>query len=202
MNNKTTQDHVSNKDRPTHFSLCPLCLRGFHRSSREQGFTLIEIIVVLILVSILAAGAGFGMTQVARSFASARENARMAQVAQIALDRMCRSLSELDAVTTATGTAIAVTTPGGRLSIGRYGTVIRLDEDATPADGATLIDRVSAFQLTYTDSSGNLWTTAQPVDTLMEIGISLTLSRTDGIVLPALTTSVTPRNNGSLNAPR
>lgn len=167
----------------------------------DRGFTLIEIIVTLMLVSVLATVAGFGIVEVARGYQAARENGRMAQTAQIALLRISRELMELESITSATVSAIAMTTPNGDRAMGLFGTEIRLDEDTSPSDGEILIDGVAAFQISYEDSDNLPWTGAMPVNQLAGISIQLDLSRNDGMDPITFTTRINPRNNGTPNAP-
>lgn len=174
-----------------------------HRRQKNKGFTLIEIIVTLVLVGILAAVAGFGIVEVARGYAAARENERMSQTARIALLRMSRELMELESVDSASTSGIAATNPDGhQVAFGLSGTEILLDDDTTASDGETLIDRVNSFQLGYTRFDGGNWTYGtDDVEDLARIDIQLTLSRTDGMDPVTFTTSVNPRNNGTENAP-
>ena len=182
-------------------SLCPLCLFSSIDRRRIAGFTLIEIIVTLILVSILATAAGFGIVEVARGYASAKENARMAQAAQIGLQRISRELMDLESVDVAGNSAIVVTTPSGQTAIGLFGTEIRLDDDATAADGEVLLDRAASFQISYTNLDDQPWTGSMPSNQLGSIEIRLELSRNDGMNPVLFTTRISPRNNGTPNAP-
>lgn len=168
---------------------------------KSSGFTLIEVIVTLMLVSVLAMAAGFGIVEVARGYQAARENGRMAQTAQIALLRISRELMELESVSVAGNSAITLSGPNGNRAIALFGTEIRLDEDTDAADGEILIDRVAAFQIRYEDPDSQPWTGAMPMNQLARIDIRLELSRKDGMDPVAFTTGINPRNNGTLNAP-
>ncbi len=61
---------------------------------RDRGFTLIEVIVVLVLVGLLAAMAGFGITTGVRGYLMAAENADITQKAQLAMTRLSREILE------------------------------------------------------------------------------------------------------------
>lgn len=162
-------------------------------SANNKGFTLIEIIVTLMLVGILAAVAGFGIVQVARGYAAARENERMSQNTRIALLRMSRELMEFESVDNADTSEIAVTHPGGtQVAIGLSGTEILLDNDGDAEGGVPLIDHVDSFVLTYTNFSGG---------ELARIDIQLSLERDDLDNPVTFETSVNPRHNGIENAP-
>lgn len=181
---------------------CPsLCLCGSRPHFRNRGFTLIEVIVTLMLVSVLAAVAGFGIVEVARGYQAARENERMAQTARVALLRMGRELMELETVTNADASSVTIVTPNGTLAMGYFDSEIRLDNDETAVDGDILVDRVDSFQLTYLDMDDAPWNDAMPVEQLAVIDIQLNLARDDGIAPITFSTQINPRNNGILNAP-
>jgi prepilin-type N-terminal cleavage/methylation domain-containing protein len=170
---------------------------------RNSGFTLIEIIVSLMLVSLLATVAGFGLVEVARGYQAARENGRMAQAAQIALLRIGRELMELETVDNSNGSEIVVTRPGGnQTAMGLSGTDILVDDDATVAGGEILIRGVSSFEIGYKDLDDQDWVQGtDDMDQLARIDIRLELSRNDGMTAAPFTTSINPRNNGAPNAP-
>lgn len=169
---------------------------------RNRGFTLIEVIVTLMLVSVLATVAGFGIVEVARGYASAKENARMAQTAQIALSRISRELMELQSVDSANASEIVVTIlSGDQTAIGLSGTNILLDDDANIAGGEILIDEVELLEISYKDFDDNDWEVTDDMDLLARIDIQLKLSHSNSEDPIAFTTSINPRNNGTYNAP-
>jgi len=62
--------------------------------SRQRGFTLIEVIVVLILVGIMAAMAGTGLVTAVQGYLMAAENAEVSQKAQMAMTRLTREIHQ------------------------------------------------------------------------------------------------------------
>jgi prepilin-type N-terminal cleavage/methylation domain-containing protein len=60
-----------------------------------KGFTFIEIILSLMLLSILTAIFGMGLVAAMESYAFSRSNADLAQKGQLAMQRISRELSEL-----------------------------------------------------------------------------------------------------------
>ena len=61
----------------------------------QQGFTLIELIVVMVVLGILVLGGIFGLKQVMDGYTLAQANATSTQKAQNALDRITIELSHI-----------------------------------------------------------------------------------------------------------
>ena len=78
-----------------------------HRSpERQGGFTLIEMIASLAIVTILAAIAGIGLVQITEGFALSRTGAEMAQKAQLAMARMEKEFNNITDVSAGSGLSI------------------------------------------------------------------------------------------------
>lgn len=69
-------------------------LPWFSSMSFARGFTLIEMVAVLLLVGILGAFATVGINQSVRAYIIATENAHMAQKSQLALTRLGLELAD------------------------------------------------------------------------------------------------------------
>ncbi|RQD63148.1 MAG: type II secretion system protein [Desulfonatronovibrio sp. MSAO_Bac4] len=67
---------------------------GFLSKNSQQGFTLIEIIAVMLLVGVLSAVAGFGLITGVQGYLMASENAAIAQKTQMAMTRISREIRE------------------------------------------------------------------------------------------------------------
>jgi prepilin-type N-terminal cleavage/methylation domain-containing protein len=61
---------------------------------KQNGFTLIELIAVLVLVGIMAAIAGFGIVAGVRGYLMGFENAQISQKAQLTMTRLTREIME------------------------------------------------------------------------------------------------------------
>ena len=134
----------------------------------EKGFTLVEMIAVLILVGIIAAFAGLGVVRVIEGLLFAKMNAETTQKAQAAMTFTSykQGLAGVHVVTW-------------------VGTNLLLD-------GNILTDQVSAFALGYYDSYGGIkqstWSSSRRV-----IEISLGLKGASSTV-SVFTDRVVPRN--------
>jgi len=115
---------------------------------QEAGFTLIEIVVTLILVSILSVFAGLFMTTFLNGYFMVKNNSETAMKAQMALDRISLELRDVNAVSALTDDSlITYTNPSGAgRTIKFVGPNVYL---STPADNI-LIDNVQVFTLSAT----------------------------------------------------
>jgi prepilin-type N-terminal cleavage/methylation domain-containing protein len=110
----------------------------------KKGFTLIELTTAIVIVSIISVMAGMGLVQIANGYAFARKNAVAAEQAQIALARVSKELSAVQAISAATLTSLTYTRVGASHTLAWTAA----DQPLT-LDGDTLIDKVYDFSLTY-----------------------------------------------------
>jgi len=175
------------------------------KHQNNNGFTLIEIVISMVLVGILVSIAGMGIITGAKGFFLARENAHLAQKSNIAMTRINRELQELSDIITRQTTApdpyIIFEHPGQRKAIAKTGSVLRLfselaeDQILLPAaaDSDVLIDNVKSFQLVYNDGQ-NPWA-GNDIGNLTSIEVSLTLIHPDSDISDlTFNLSVFPRN--------
>ena len=62
---------------------------------KEAGFTLIEIIMVLILTGMLVAAAGIGIMRGIDGYILSKESSHLSQKAQLAMERMRREMVQI-----------------------------------------------------------------------------------------------------------
>lgn len=188
-----------------------------HSHKHPSGFTLVEIIVVLVLVSILAAASGLLLTTFVRSYGLVRQSADVSQKAQMALKRMRLEFENISDVHTAGTTSLYYRIkPEGMAEservLGLDGSQVKLGDAMPVSGGNILVDSAFSFSLSYFDINGNLdgtsnWTSSgswdsHHVDDLYAIRIDLTLSHDSGnitfssIVYPSFRTG---RSTGPLN---
>lgn len=173
----------------------------------QDGFTLIEIIVSLILVGILASMGGMAIVQAVQGYMTTRENSAVTQKSQLAMSRITREIIEMINIpsgATATATALPMNNIIGNRTIGLDGGAVKiaLGANSVSAGDDILIDNVGAFTLTYYSrdpSSGavvtaSTWPATNDITTLTTIDINLQINRTGGSVL-TFANRVAPRNN-------
>jgi len=150
------------------------------RFLNQKGVTLIEIIAVLVLVSILTAGAGMGIVAITQGYLFAEKNAEMAQKTNIAIKRLSRELQELVSVSAFDANSITFLSLTGTRSFGFHDQAIKLSENGTPvANGDILIDEIGAFTLSMKNNAGNPWLMGDSLQDLTGITFTLTILRPD-----------------------
>ena len=186
-----------------------IVVRG--RMKKQAGFTLIEIIVVLIIGGIMITVAGMALVTGMKGYLFARDNAAIAQNAPLAMTRLSRELMELTNITDYTSSLVSYERPddsGNSIPLTIYldsdsdsdNHTIKIAPGVNPSGGDILVDRVNSFNLDF--YSGNSWSASYPVwlegediQDLSYITIVLDLERTDGSII-SFSTTVNPRNTG------
>lgn len=176
--------------------------------NRQRGFTLIEVVTVVLIVGIITTVSGMAVVTAMRGYLFARDNLAIGQKAQLALARINRELTELTTVTTAESDRITYQRWEGGDIVSF--TIYRDEDDETikiasgvdPQNGDTLVDNITAFELNYyKEDNGSPWGAqwtggTDPVDELTVIDISLDIERTEDSRSVSFTAMVYPRNIG------
>jgi prepilin-type N-terminal cleavage/methylation domain-containing protein len=156
---------------------------------KNHGFTLVEMIVVLVMIGIIATAAGIGVLSVVEGFVYAKGNVAIVQKGQMAMAKLVRELNHLNSVHAAGPTSIS-------FSSYRDGVLndhtIALAGNMITYDGDILTDQVENLTLgyydTYDGSQETTWAAARRV-----IEITIALTEAGGEVLE-FTERVRPRN--------
>lgn len=114
---------------------------------RENGFTLIELVTAILIMSIVTVMAGTGLVQIAKGYLLAKKSTVAVEQAQIALTRMAKELSGIETISTASSSTSLTYTRGGTSHTLAWSGA---DQPLT-LDGDTLIDKVQSFSLVYYD---------------------------------------------------
>ncbi len=198
------------------------------RLTDKQGFTLIEIIVVLVIMGIMAVGLNSAITYGVQHFVFARNADQLSQKAQLAMARINRELTDMTAVSTDLPDQIDYTLmqklpdcPTGCLydySMKKTGTEITLERKAMTGrptvpvvapkvliDGVTANYGVNSF-LSYfkfnPDGTMTAWTTTDGFSTLATIKVQIYLDSPGGGNPLDYQGTINPRANGILTAPK
>ncbi len=158
---------------------------------RTRGFSLVEMIVVLIIVGIIAAAAGTGLLHVVEGMLFTRTNADTVQKGQIAIAKLVKEFNNISYV-------IAVATNAGSITFSAYKEgspaqhTVTFSGGAITFDGDIVTDQVSSFELgyydTYTSAKQTTWSAMRRI-----IEITIGLSGSDGVV-SQFKARITPRN--------
>ena len=110
----------------------------------QCGFTFLEVIMAIVIVSILSVLAGMGLIQITNAYVFARKNAVAAEQAQIALTRLTKEFSAIQSISAATATSMTYKRAGTSHTLAWTGA----DQPIT-LDGDILMDKVNSFNLSY-----------------------------------------------------
>lgn len=175
--------------------------------NRESGFTLIEIIVSLLIFGLLATLAGMGIVMAAKGYMITKENAHMAQKAQLAMARINREFREIKAIAavdTSSDPFIIYDHLDSRKAIAKGGDTIKMFFNLGAAQttlpgfgsGDTLIDAITTFTLSYSKKDLTAWVFGtDDIADLSAIDVTIVMSRPESDVDPkTFSTTVRPRN--------
>jgi prepilin-type N-terminal cleavage/methylation domain-containing protein len=189
----------------------------------SAGFTLIEVIASLVVMTIVGAVAAMGLVQGIKAYVTTRTSSETIQQAEYALNRLKLEFMNMDTVAAAGADTITFktdkingSTQGTLYTFTRTGNEI--DLTVTPAGGGAastnpLITGLGTYGtglLTYRNNAGGAWVPADGFggtqtctsNSLHSITINLVIARSDGGGDLTFTTSVNPRNNECTNGPQ
>ncbi len=152
------------------------------RIQSQRGFTLIEIIVVMVVLGIMALMGSFGLGRAFDGYNLARENSQISQKAQNALDRVSIELSNipfnggLSRYAISAGNTGSLTYTANFLGIGAVHTINQVN-DQLMLDNQPLTDLLvpgNGLQFTYLNAAGTvLGGGTDPALRIIQISLSL-----------------------------
>ncbi len=148
----------------------------------QRGFTLIEIIVVMIVLGLMALMGSFGLGRAIEGYNLARENSEVSQKAQNALDRLAIELSHIPFNTGMSRYNISAGTAGSLTYTANFGGADEI-HTFTQVGNQLLLDNLpltdlvttNGLQFSYLDINGNTVGGGGADPALRIIGISLSL---------------------------
>ncbi|MEN6488257.1 MAG: prepilin-type N-terminal cleavage/methylation domain-containing protein [Smithella sp.] len=157
-----------------------------------KGFTLLEVIIVMILSGIIAAAVFIGYVQVVKGMFFTKMNAATIQKGQITITKLVKEFSniKINSISAASDTSITFTTV--KNGVTSPNTTVTVSGSTITFGGDVLTDQVSSFSLKYYDnydSAGQ--TTWQSSRRIIEITLKLTGA--DGVI-SEFKARVRPRN--------
>jgi prepilin-type N-terminal cleavage/methylation domain-containing protein len=140
------------------------------RQFNERGFTLIEIIVSIVVMTIIAIIAGVGLVEISKGYVFSKKNDVITQQSQIAMTRLKKELNNIKTVTSGTATSITFTRSSGGATH-----MISWAGGNSPllVDGDTLIAPVTSFNLAYYDSYNSSASSYSASTSIIEILLQL-----------------------------
>jgi len=166
----------------------------------KLGFSLIELIIVLVISSLLVLVGSLGVTNAIKSYLSKKIDSETAYKGQMAMMRMSKEFKNLTSVASGKGTSTAIeyvayrngTTETHKLSWnGASGDPLLYDDFSN--NGIPLVDQVSNFGLEYYDSYNDLNPDSTWGSSTRMIRVTLGLLGTENIT-SVFTGKTTPRN--------
>jgi prepilin-type N-terminal cleavage/methylation domain-containing protein len=161
------------------------------RRLNQDGFTLIEIIISLVLIGIIAAFSAMGVSSIVNGFLITRANAGTTQKGQLAMARLVREFTCITSVDPAASGPTSITFTSYRQGVAGVH-VVSWTADTITMDGDILTDNVAGLDLGYFDSySGakqGTWASSRRM-----IQVTLSLKGANNAV-SVFTDRVIPRN--------
>ncbi len=171
---------------------------------QNQGFTLIELIIVLIITSIIGLGASYFFVYAVENYTLAKANNESFQKVNIAMERLIRETERMNEIYQISSSSMRFERDGTRFGLAFVGDKVRLiraDSIPNASQGSALIDNVNAFSLSFQNSNGTNWSipTDNSITGLAKVTITLQLSIQN--TTRTFTVEINPLYNNMINGP-
>jgi len=168
--------------------------------ANKSGFSLIELIVVMIISGILVLFGSLGIISAVDSYFSQKTNSEVAYKGQLAMIRISKEFRNLSAVTSGQGKSNSIVYNNYRngilethkLSWGKTSGDPLLYDDFS-SNGKTLVDSVKNFKLEYYDAYNDTTPASTWSSSTILIGVTLELIGVDN-KSSVFTGKIAPRN--------
>ena len=138
----------------------------FKRLLNDKGFTLLEVILAIVAMTIIATVAGFGLVEITKGYLFNKKNTITAQQGQIAMSRLKKEFSSTKWVSGApTATSITFTRINTDMSTSTH--TISWAGGTSPVlfDTDVVIQPVTLFNMSYYDSFSSAASAYSPTTT-------------------------------------
>lgn len=125
------------------------------RSCRENGFTLIELILVIMLIGIISASTAMLMLQGTKSYADLVDRKESLHNARIAMERISREVRQATSATTVSASRLRVNGGVTEFYHDAATNTVKVGGSSQPPEGRILSDRI--ISLTFAMDNTNDW---------------------------------------------
>lgn len=150
-----------------------------HKSNRSGGFTMIELVTVLLIIGLVGAIGAVGFGDAIRGYVISAESAEQAQEAQVALTKFNVELMRMNAVTASTSTSITYQPIFG-FPIDSTTHTFNFANGVVTWEGQPLINDVQDFSITYHDTHDSAAAATFTNGTTSMIQVSITTQNAAG----------------------
>lgn len=148
---------------------------------KTHGFSLIELIAVIVIMGIIGLGASLFLSYAVKGFVIAHANSEIYQKSNIALERLSREMKHMDEIYQFTNTSILFQRDGDTYGVAKVSDTIQISRNSGipgPSGGSVLVDNVNTFSIFLEQADGSSWSVPINNDLtgLSNVRISLTIN--------------------------
>lgn len=173
---------------------------------QNKGFTLVELLATLVLMSFIGLGASYFFVYAVQGFMLSKANNEVFQKTNIAMERLIREFKHMDEIYSAGSDSILFERDGTRLGIALVDNSIRLVRantipNASSNPGFILIDNIKTFSMTFENPDGTAWSIPADNSITGLSKITITLQTAIRDASRTFRVEVNPLYNNMVNGP-